>query len=70
CRGAVAAAVDAHAAGKPLRDALTGPVARGDQETVDRHLEVLREMAPEKVSLTLALSEETVRQRDRRSGRT
>jgi predicted short-subunit dehydrogenase-like oxidoreductase (DUF2520 family) len=69
CRGAVAAAIDAHAAGKPLGSALTGPVARGDQETVDRHLEVLREMAPEKVSLTLALAEETVRQRDRRSGR-
>ncbi len=65
CRGAVAAAVDAHAAGKPLGSALTGPVARGDQETVDRHLEVLRKMAPEKVALTLALAEETVRQRER-----
>lgn len=70
CRGAVAAAIDAHAAGKPLGNALTGPVARGDQATVERHLEVLREMAPEKVSLTLALAEETVRQRDRRSGQT
>lgn len=69
CRGAVAAAIEAHEAGKPLGTALTGPVARGDQATVARHLEVLREMAPEKVSLTLALAEETVRQRDRDSSR-
>jgi predicted short-subunit dehydrogenase-like oxidoreductase (DUF2520 family) len=66
CRGAVAAAIEAHTAGKPLGSALTGPVARGDQTTVERHLEALRTMAPEKVALTLALAEETVRQRDRR----
>lgn len=66
CRGAVAAAIEAHAAGRPLGSALTGPVARGDQATVERHLEALRTIAPEKVALTLALAEETVRQRDRR----
>lgn len=29
------------------RDALTGPIARGDEATVERHLEAIRERAPE-----------------------
>jgi len=68
CRGAVAAAAEAHAEGHPLGAALTGPVARGDRDTVARHLEALRELAPEKLPLTLALARETLRQRERGSG--
>jgi predicted short-subunit dehydrogenase-like oxidoreductase (DUF2520 family) len=40
-------------------DALTGPIARGDEETVHRHLEALRELAPELVDLYEALAERT-----------
>jgi predicted short-subunit dehydrogenase-like oxidoreductase (DUF2520 family) len=65
CKGAVAAAAEAHAEGHPLGAALTGPVARGDRATVARHLEALRELAPEKLPLTQALAGETVRQRER-----
>lgn len=68
CRGAVAAAAEAHAEGHPLGAALTGPVARGDHETVARHLEALHNLAPEKLPLTLALARETLRQRERGSG--
>jgi predicted short-subunit dehydrogenase-like oxidoreductase (DUF2520 family) len=39
--------------------ALTGPIARGDAETVERHLEALRERAPELVPLYEALAERT-----------
>jgi predicted short-subunit dehydrogenase-like oxidoreductase (DUF2520 family) len=35
--------------------ALTGPIARGDEATVDRHLEALRETAPELLPLYEAL---------------
>jgi predicted short-subunit dehydrogenase-like oxidoreductase (DUF2520 family) len=38
-------------------DALTGPVARGDTDTVERHLAALRETAPELVPLYEALAE-------------
>jgi predicted short-subunit dehydrogenase-like oxidoreductase (DUF2520 family) len=38
-------------------DALTGPVARGDADTVERHLAALRETAPELVPLYEALAE-------------
>lgn len=65
CKGAVAAAAEAHAEGHPLGAALTGPVARGDRDTVARHLEALRELAPEKLELTRALARETLRQRER-----
>lgn len=68
CRGAVAGAAEAHAEGRALGAALTGPVARGDRDTVARHLEALRELAPEKLPLNLALARETVRQRERGSG--
>jgi predicted short-subunit dehydrogenase-like oxidoreductase (DUF2520 family) len=64
-RGAVAAAAEAHAQSQLLGTALTGPVARGDLATVARHLEALRELAPEKLPLTLALARETLRQRGR-----
>jgi predicted short-subunit dehydrogenase-like oxidoreductase (DUF2520 family) len=39
--------------------ALTGPIARGDEATVERHLEALRERAPELVDLYEALAERT-----------
>jgi predicted short-subunit dehydrogenase-like oxidoreductase (DUF2520 family) len=38
-------------------EALTGPIARGDAETVERHLAALREIAPELLPLYEALSE-------------
>jgi pantoate--beta-alanine ligase len=37
--------------------ALTGPIARGDRETVERHLTALREAAPDLVPLYEALAE-------------
>ncbi len=40
-------------------EALTGPIARGDEETVRRHLEALRETSPELVELYEALAERT-----------
>ena len=39
--------------------ALTGPIARGDEATVERHLEALRERAPELVPMYEALAERT-----------
>lgn len=39
--------------------ALTGPIARGDEATVARHLDALRETAPELVPLYEALAERT-----------
>jgi predicted short-subunit dehydrogenase-like oxidoreductase (DUF2520 family) len=38
-------------------EALTGPIARGDQATVDRHLAALREAAPELLPVYDALAE-------------
>jgi len=40
---------------------LTGPIARGDQATIDAHLRALRERAPELVPLYLTLAEATRR---------
>jgi predicted short-subunit dehydrogenase-like oxidoreductase (DUF2520 family) len=40
-------------------DALTGPIARGDEQTVARHLAAIRETAPELVPLYEALAERT-----------
>jgi predicted short-subunit dehydrogenase-like oxidoreductase (DUF2520 family) len=37
--------------------ALTGPIARGDTETIARHLEALRDLAPELVPVHESLSE-------------
>ena len=39
--------------------ALTGPIARGDEETVERHLAALAESAPELLDLYRALAERT-----------
>lgn len=64
CRGAVAAAAEARESGAPLGAALTGPAARGDRATVERHLEGLRALAPEKLPLVIALARETLRQRE------
>jgi predicted short-subunit dehydrogenase-like oxidoreductase (DUF2520 family) len=41
------------------REALTGPIARGDHETVARHTEALAEHAPELLPLYEALAERT-----------
>ena len=38
-------------------DALTGPIARGDADTVERHRTALRELAPELLPLYAALAE-------------
>ena len=38
---------------------LTGPIARGDWETVDRHLAAIREHAPELEELYVVLAEAT-----------
>lgn len=65
CRGAVAAAAEAHGASQPLSAALTGPAARGDRATVERQLGALAGLAPEKVPLIVALAQETLRQRER-----
>jgi predicted short-subunit dehydrogenase-like oxidoreductase (DUF2520 family) len=65
CRGAVAAAAEAHSSGQPLSTALTGPAARGDRATVERQLGALAGLAPEKVPLIVALAQETLRQRER-----
>lgn len=40
-------------------DALTGPIARGDAGTVERHLRALRDSAPELIPLYEALAERT-----------
>jgi predicted short-subunit dehydrogenase-like oxidoreductase (DUF2520 family) len=40
-------------------DALTGPIARGDEETVERHLEAIRDTAPELLDVYRALAERT-----------
>lgn len=38
-------------------DALTGPIARGDTETIERHLEALRSAAPELIPVYESLTE-------------
>jgi predicted short-subunit dehydrogenase-like oxidoreductase (DUF2520 family) len=38
-------------------EALTGPIARGDRATVDRHLDAIRELAPELLPVYEALAE-------------
>ena len=39
--------------------ALTGPIARGDETTVARHLEALRRLAPEMVPMYEAMAQRT-----------
>jgi predicted short-subunit dehydrogenase-like oxidoreductase (DUF2520 family) len=43
-----------------IPDALTGPIMRGDTETVQDHLTAMRKRAPELVSLYTALARQTV----------
>jgi predicted short-subunit dehydrogenase-like oxidoreductase (DUF2520 family) len=62
-RGAVAAAIEADAAGRPVAAALTGPAARGDRATVERQLAALADLAPKKVRLVTELARETLRQK-------
>jgi predicted short-subunit dehydrogenase-like oxidoreductase (DUF2520 family) len=40
-------------------DALTGPIARGDEETVERHLDAIAKVAPELLDTYRALAERT-----------
>jgi predicted short-subunit dehydrogenase-like oxidoreductase (DUF2520 family) len=63
-RGAVAAARDTLDAGRPLGTAITGPAARGDRETLRRHLEALRDVAPRDLPLAIFLLLETLHQRE------
>ncbi len=49
------------------RAALTGPIARGDEATVARHLEALAETDPELLDLYRAMAERTVALAGRRS---
>ena len=60
-RGAIAAARETLDAGRPLASAITGPAARGDRATLERHFAALRELAPETLALAVSLAEETVR---------
>lgn len=59
-RGAIAAATEEAVGGGGLAAAITGPVARGDDETVARHLAALAETLPELVPLVAALGHETL----------
>jgi len=61
-RGALAAAA---AAADPA-DAITGPAARGDVATIERHLEALERAAPDLVALALEVARATLAQRARR----
>lgn len=61
CRGAVARAVET---GNPAA-VMTGPTVRGDRETVEKHLEGLRALAPDKLPLVVHLARETLRQAER-----
>jgi predicted short-subunit dehydrogenase-like oxidoreductase (DUF2520 family) len=51
----------AHLQSAPPEGALTGPVARGDEDTVAAHLDALRDHAPHLLPLYAALSTEMVR---------
>lgn len=61
-RGAVAAAGIALQEGRPLASAITGPAARGDRKTLERHLEALSQLAPGKLPLAMFMALETLRQ--------
>ncbi|HEX6898169.1 MAG TPA: Rossmann-like and DUF2520 domain-containing protein [Thermoanaerobaculia bacterium] len=61
CRGALNAAARTLDAGHPLAEAITGPAARGDEETLKRHFEALRSLDPERLPLAEVLAEETRR---------
>lgn len=57
----------AEAAPRPA-EAITGPVARGDAELVERQLHDLNERLPELVELVAILDAETIRQCERTAG--
>jgi len=61
-RGALTAAVAAEDGGRGIASALTGPVARGEGATFLRQLDALRQAAPDKIDLAVALARETLRQ--------
>ncbi len=61
-RGALAGAARALDEGRPLGSAITGPAARGDEATLERHFQALRDLAPEKLALAEILVQETRRQ--------
>ncbi|HEX6201585.1 MAG TPA: DUF2520 domain-containing protein [Thermoanaerobaculia bacterium] len=64
-RGAIAAATGEAAGGGGVAAAITGPVARGDDETISRQLAALGELLPELVPLVARLGHETLeRQRE------
>lgn len=43
-----------------IPDALTGPIVRGDVETVERHIEAMKERAPQLIPLYRELARQTV----------
>lgn len=59
-RGALAAAARTLDEGRPLAGSITGPAARGDRETLNRHLETLARLAPDKLPLAMFLIKETL----------
>jgi predicted short-subunit dehydrogenase-like oxidoreductase (DUF2520 family) len=61
-RGSLAAASQTLDEGHPLAESITGPAARGDRETLRRHLEALGRDAPEKLPLAMFLMLETLQQ--------
>ena len=61
CHGAVSAASAGLDAGQSLAEAITGPVARGDDATVARYTEALRQFDPERLALAETLAGETLR---------
>jgi predicted short-subunit dehydrogenase-like oxidoreductase (DUF2520 family) len=64
-RGALAAASEEVAAGGGVAAAITGPVARGDEDTVARHLAALADLLPDLVPLVALLGRHTLeRQRE------
>ena len=63
CRGALNAAARTLDAGHPLSEAITGPAARGDEETLKRHFDALRSLDPERLPLAEVLARETRRVR-------
>lgn len=46
--------------GKENKDALTGPIKRGDRETVQKHIEILKNNLPELTDLYKILAKETM----------
>ena len=64
-RGALAAAGRTLDAGRPLAEAITGPVARDDRETLRRHLAALGSLTRGKLPLAIFLLAETLHQTGR-----